>query len=158
MNEDTLGFLSAGMKNYKKASEVMGAFFKETQAALQAILKNRRDWDKFKPGEVAKVKSTKYWDDYPLINAQIQGTIDQNSASIEIAVNWYESKSDYPFYSIRFYEGPDLRSKLSSYKKAGSFEADSENTRLIFSPSPEDFNLGRDMNLLMDEFIKVAGW
>jgi len=100
MENEWNGFLSEGMKSYKKAAMVMGAFFKNVQAKLQEILESRKEWGNFQPQETKAIRSTKYWDDYPYINAQIHGTLYGEPSIIEMAVNWYESKSDYPFYRV----------------------------------------------------------
>lgn len=148
-------FLAEGMNRYKQASKVMMEFFKNTQAELQEILKRKKEWgDTFKRKEIITVKSTKFWDEYPLINAQIEGTIDGKTARIQISINWFRSDLEYPYYSIEFYDAPEKFYKNISYEKQGKYELLDQNW-LIFYPDPKDFNLDRDFNLLIDEFLSA---
>jgi len=157
MKNELKDFLSEGMKRYKQASKIMTEFFRYTQSELQEILKKRKDWGSiFKPKETTKVRSTKYWDEYPLINASISGTIGNNPVIIQIAINWFRSDSNYPFFIVRFYDAPDkLYEKVSSFKKHRKFEISKDEDGLVLNPDPEDFNLERDFNLLIDEFLKT---
>jgi hypothetical protein len=157
MKTEMKDFLAEGLKNYKKASSVMMEFFINTQDELQAILKKRNKWGSaFKPKETTKVKSTKFWDKYPLINALIPGDIEGKAVQIKIAINWHDSKSDYPFYAVYLVDGPDvIYEKISTYKKRGRFDLKSDERGLIMDPNPEDFNLERDFNILIDEFVKI---
>lgn len=154
MDKELTAFLSEGMRNYKKASFIMQRFFNNTQSTLQNILKQRREWGAFVPGEVRKVKSTKYWDAYPLINAQIGGKVGKVPTTIEIAINWFQSETDYPFYAIGFYEPVYFNeTKLSSYKQTGKVKYLNNGLKLF--PDPADFNLDRDFNLLITELLKT---
>jgi len=157
MKNELRDFLSEGMKRYKQASKIMTEFFRNTQSELQEILKKRKDWGStFKPKKTTKVRSTKYWDEYPLINASISGTIGNNPVIVQIAINWFWSDSNYPFFVVRFYDAPDdLYEKIRSFKKHGKFEMSKDETGLVFYPDSEDFNLERDFSLLIDEFLKA---
>lgn len=154
-NDELINFLAEGMKRYKKASQIMVNFYENTKLKLQQILENRKEWKVFKPGEVKKIKSTKYWDQYPYANALVSGKINGKPATIKIAINWYWSESDYPFYTIDFYDIKDEEyiEKLSSYKKRGKVELSTDKRSLVLYPNPDDFNLERDFNLLIDEFL-----
>ncbi len=155
MNNELSTFLSEGMKKYKNAAKIMAEFYKNIKSLLQDILKNRRDWGTFKPTDVSKVRSTKYWDDYPLINAQIAGEVGGKPIMIEIAANWYSSEIDYPIYSVGFYGSDYLNDKLQAYKKHNKVELNNNSDKLLFYPNPDDFNLERDFNLLLDEFVNT---
>jgi hypothetical protein len=147
------------MKRYKQAKKVIAQFYKNTRTSLQEILRKRKSWGDFEPGEIPKIKSTQYGGDYPYINAQIEGKIHGEKVKIEIAVDWYESDSDYPFYCIRFYENNKYDDKISSYEEHGKVKRYRNmygSEMLIYVPDPNDFSLDRDLNLLIDEFIKTV--
>jgi hypothetical protein len=154
-NDELNNFLAEGMKRYKKASEIMIEFYENVKLKLQQILENRKEWEIFKPGEVKKIKSTKFWDKYPFANAQIAGKINGRPATIKIGINWYASESDYPFYGIWFYDtkADEYIEKLKSYKKHGKVELSNDKNSLVLYPNPDDFDLERDFNLLLDEFL-----
>ena len=157
MKNELKEFLADGLKRYKKASHVMMEFFTNTQDELQGILKRKKDWGSaFKPKETKMVRSTKYWDKYPLINAQIEGTVGGKPVIIKIAIDWFTSESEYPIYEVWLDEGPDiLYENISAYKKRARFKLMKDNLGLIFDPSPEDFDLERDFNILINEFVRT---
>lgn len=157
MKSELREFLAEGLKHYKKASYVMTEFFTNTQNELQGILKKRKDWGSvFKPKETKFIKSTKYWDKYPLINAQIEGAIEGKPAIIKIAVDWLKPESEYPTYDVWLEKGPEsVYKKISAYQKRGRFELTKDGFGLVFDPSPDNFDLERDFNLLIDEFVRV---
>lgn len=158
MKNELKDFLAAGLKHYKQASYVMTEFFRNTQDELQGILSKRKDWGSaFKPKETIKVRSTKYWDEYPLINAFIAGTIEGEAAKIGIAINWFQSESEYPFYEVWLNEGPDnIYKNIGAYKKRGRFELSEKNLGLKMYPDPNDFNMERDFTILIDEFVRTV--
>jgi len=158
MDNEIKEFLSEGMKRYKEASLLMVRFGQNIKSELHNILKNRTDWGIFIPEEQKKTKSTKYWDEYPLFNAEISGTINNAAHTIRISVNWFESDNNYPFYSIHFqYNNPpeEIINKFNAYEIQSNFELTRANNGLVMFPNPDDFNLSRDFNLLIDEFVKV---
>ncbi len=157
MKIDMTEFLAEGLKQYKKASHVMTVFFRNTQAELQGILERRKKWGSvFEPKGTVKIKSTKYWDEYPFINAFIDGTIEGEAARIGIAINWYQSKSEYPIFGVWLQVGPEKKvHNIRAYIKKGRFELAEEIAGLNMDPNPEDFNLERDFNILIDEFVKI---
>jgi hypothetical protein len=157
MKNELRDFLAEGLKHYKQASHVMTEFFRNTQDELQGILKKRKDWGSaFKPQEAIRVRSTKYWDEYPLINAQIEGYVAGKPATIRISINWFESESEYPFYEVWFYDGPaSVYEKIGAYKKRGRVVLSKENRGLKMYPDPNDFNLERDFTILIDEFART---
>jgi hypothetical protein len=157
MKSELKEFLAEGLKHYKQASHVMTEFFRNTQVELQEILKKRKDWGSaFKPKETIKVKSTKYWDNYPFINAFIAGTIEGEAAQIGIALNWFQSEAEYPFYEAWLDDGPESICKnIGAYKKKGRFELSEKNLGLKMNTDPNDFNMERDFNILIDEFVRI---
>jgi hypothetical protein len=157
MKNETKEFLAEGLKNFKKASFVVKEFVGNTQRELQGVLSKRKGWGTaFKPKEAIKVKSWRYWYGQAFINAEKVGTINGEDAYLDIGINWYQSELDYPFYEVWLEEGPDLvYENLKKYKKRGRFELTKDNIGLKFYPNPEDFDLERDFNLLIDEFVKI---
>lgn len=151
-----MNFISLGMNKYKEATTIMVTFYKNIENILQDILKKRSDWSNFKPEKNTKVKSTRYWNEYPVINAYIPGTINNEMVSIFIGINWYQSETNYPFYYISFYNYNKLNSKIANYNLKDKFEVTLEGDGLRFYPDSEDFNLERDFNILIDEFISCA--
>ncbi len=155
MDKELKQFIKEGVKRYKEASRLMVLFGKKIESELQSILTTRKEWGKFKPDITKKKISTKYWSEYPFLNANIFGKIGQKQCTIRIAINWYKSDTNYPYYEIRLEKGADeeLSNKFMAYNENGIFEV-RENS-IILCPNPVDFNLYRDFNKLIDEFIKI---
>jgi len=155
MDKELKQFIEEGIKRYKEASRLMVLFGKTIESELQGILSVRKDWGKFKPDMTKKKRSTIFWHEYPYLNADIFGKIGQKQCTIRIAINWYQSDIDYPHYEIRLEKGADeeLLNKFMEYNENSNFEV-RENT-IILVPNPEDFNLHRDFDKLIDEFIKI---
>lgn len=155
MDKELKQFIEEGIKRYKEASRLMVLFGKTIEGELHSILSTRKDWGKFKPDITKKKISTKYWHEYPYLNANIFGKIEQKQCTIRIAINWYGSDTAYPYYEIRFEKGTDeeLLNKFRTYNNDSAFEV-RENC-IIICPDPKDFDLHRDFNKLIDEFIKI---
>ena len=156
MDKKLKQFIEEGVKRYKEASRLMVLFGKTIEGELQGILSTRKDWGKFKPDTTKKkIISTKYWSEYPYLNAKIFGKIGQKQCTILIGINWYQSDIDYPHYEIRLEKGADeeLSNKFMEYSENGVFEV--RKNSIVFCPDPKDFNLHRDFNKLIDEFIKI---
>ena len=155
MDKELKQFIEEGVKRYKEASRLMVLFGKTIESELQGILSTRKDWGKFKPDKTKKKRSTTFWHEYPYLNADIFGEIRQKPCTIRIAINWYGSDIDYPYYEIRLEKGADeeLSNKFIAYNESSVFEV-RENT-IILVPNPKDFNLHRDFKKLIDEFIKI---
>ena len=154
MKNDLEQFIEEGMKRYKEASSVLVKFGKEIESRLQNILETREDWGKFIPEKEAYARSTKYWSEYPLLNARIEGRINDEKVMVIININWYESDSSYPFYFVELYP---LNKLLSEVLNQFSWEAPYQFTdnKLLFYPRPKDFNLERDFNKLLDEILRL---
>jgi len=158
MNENqTNEFLAEGMKRYKPASEVMQKFYKDTQEILQNILLARKNWGKFTPHPVKQGRSWRYWDDYPYIDAIIQGHYEKRPLRIKIGINWYDSKGDYPFYEIHFYEKGEHNKALDDYEPKREVVKHNEKDKVQYRyyPDPESYNLERDFKILIDEFVNA---
>lgn len=155
MDKKLKQFIEEGVKRYKEASRLMAFFGKTIEKELQGILSTRKDWGKFKPDITKKKISTKYWIDYPALNANIFGKIGQAQCIVRVTINWYKSDIDYPYYEIRIEKGADeeLLNKFKEYTENGIFEIHEKSIK--FYPNPKDFNLDRDFNKLIDEFIKI---
>jgi len=155
MDKELKQFIEEGVKRYKEASRLMVLFGKTIESELQSILSTRKEWGKFKPDMAKKKRSTIFWHEYPYLNADIFGEIGQKQCTIRIAINWYGSDTDYPYYEIRLEKGADeeILNKFTAYNKNSIFEV-RENT-IILVPNLEDFDLHRDFKKLIDEFIKI---
>ena len=155
MDKELKQFIEEGMNRYKEASRLMVLFGKTIESELQSILSTRKDWGKFKPDMAKKKRSTTFWHEYPYLNADIFGEINQKQCTIRIAINWYGSDMDYPYYEIRLEKGADeeLSNKFTEYNENDIFEV--RKNSIILCPDPRDFNLRRDFNKLINEFIKI---
>jgi len=156
MDKELKQFIEEGVTRYKETSRLMVLFGKTIEGELQSILSTRNNWGKFNPEKtIHSVGSTRYWSEYPLLNAKIFGKIGQKECTIRIAINWYKSDIEHPYYEICLEKGADeeLLIKFTEYNESGIFEV-RENS-IILCPNPEDFNLHRDFNKLIDEFIKI---
>jgi len=149
-------FMEEGIRRYKEASRLMVLFGKTIENELQGTLSARKDWGKFKP-DMAKRKiiSTKYWSEYPYLNAKIFGKIGLKECTIRIGINWFKSDIEYPYYEICLEKGADeeLLNKFVEYNDSSVLEIRKDS--IILNPNPKDFNLKRDFNKLIDEFIKI---
>ncbi len=153
MKKETKEFVEEGMKRYKQASMVMVSFGKVVETMLQNILKKQKDWGQFKPNKKSKaVKSTKYWSEYPLLNARIQGTLREKPLTIGFDMNWYQSEVDYPFYSVWIYPFDIYSANYMDFAWNNSFEA--HENRLRYYPDPNNFNPEMDFKKLLDELVR----
>ena len=157
MENELNQFLSEGMKKYKEASMLMVLFGKNIEKELQDILEQRKEWGSFKPEKTKKTRSTKYWHEYPLLNAEITGSINNKNYTIRIEIDWFQAEDEYPNYLVHFqYDNPEesIINKFIAYESVNNFE-NINNSGLKVYPDPNDFNLKRDFNLLIDEFVKI---
>lgn len=152
MNKETEKFIAEGMMRYKQASNVLVNFGKEAEAQLKKILTNRKNWGQFTPKQGAQAKSTTYWSAYPLLNAKLDGEFRGQNVKIVIAVNWFQSETDYPFYAVWIEPTDQYFAMLEQYDWSSEFEF--KEKALRFSPNPDDFNLVRDFNGLLNEFVR----
>lgn len=155
MNPETEQFLAEGMGRYKQAAFVMMTFGKEIESRLQAILKDRKDWGPLTPAKEARAKSTTYWSQYPLLNARLPGKLNGENALLTIAINWYESETEYPFYSVGMDPSPEFLSEADLSTWGERFELRGD--WLSFYPDPDDFDLERDFNRLLDLYVEIIG-
>lgn len=157
MDDKLCAFISEGMNKYKEASRLMVLFGKSIEKELQDILSARVNWGNFHPDTTKKKRSTTFWHQYPLLNADIFGTINGKACTIRIAVNWYKFDDEYPCYTVNCENGDfeSLTGLLNIYESSTEqiFALDKN---LCFKPNPNDFNLERDMNVLLDELVKIA--
>lgn len=155
MSDQMIEFLSVGMGKYKQASATMVAFGKEIEVRLQSILSARStsEWGWFVPNQTKKkTRSTKYWSEYPLFNAKIDGRIGESEVTISIDVNWYDSERDYPFYSAWLTPADRYRVALEEFEWRNPTYGFSRGVRL--DPDEDDFDLERDFRLLLDELSR----
>lgn len=153
MSNEMEEFIEEGVKRYKEASYVMVKFGKEIESRLQKILEDRQEWGAFITEKEAYARSTKFWSEYPLLNARKEGSIKGQGAKVIINISWYQSDSYYPFYSVQI----DPRHKifpeeLNAFDWNPNFEL--IDNALVFYPDPDDFDLEKDFNMLLDEFVR----
>lgn len=151
MTNEVDAFIREGMLRYREATEVYYGFRTEVQNRLQAILKLRKNWGPFR-SDLKSVRSTGYGQNYPLLNAKIDCDPNDENFIIVIAVNWYESETSYPFYAIWIEGSNNLAIKSGQNSENARFEYRENAIRFI--PDPEDFNMERDFNGLLDEFTQ----
>ena len=167
MNQQMDEFLSAGLKRYRQGTAVMISFEEEIQTRLQKIIAGRSsdEWGIFVPNARAKFKGSRTWKQYPHLSASIRGELGHAKVKVTmtIAINWYQSETDYPFYEIYLWlpkgdaeEDPN-NSPLRSLKEfprgrqVHYFHAWNDTLRL--DPDEADFNLERDFGTLLDELV-----
>jgi hypothetical protein len=150
-SKQTDEFLREGMKRYGQAAYVLVAFGKEVEGRLHAVLKTRQNWGSFVPVNAAKPRSTRYWSEYPLLNAKVDGQLRGKELVITISVNWYKSETHYPFYSVFVEPRTLLDNEMSQRRWPQGIEYQEGQLRLV--PDPEDFDLERDLGRLLDAFV-----
>jgi hypothetical protein len=158
MHQQTDKFLSTGMKHYKQATAVMISFGKEMEVRLQALILSRPPdkWGPFEPSSEAQVQITRTWKEYPQLGIRIDGKLNSTDVSIIIAINWWEeSHSDYPFYQIWLDPTDNYVASMKNFgwDKAVTFFS-GENKGIRLDPDEADFNLERDLGILLDELIR----
>lgn len=150
MNDATDEFVELGMSRYKDAAEVMVNFGQEVEARLKAILDERKDWGRFQPNGKLTATSTTYWSVYPLLNAKIEGKFMGEVVKLAVRVNWYAAKTNYPFYAVAFEPWKPFQEQMAEFEWNAPYQfTDGE---LRFTPNPDDFDLRRDLNRLLDEY------
>jgi hypothetical protein len=152
MDKDTKKFVSEGMRRYKQAAYVLVEFGNEVEAQLKDILNKRKEWGEFTPENNAQARSTTYWSTYPLLNSKLDGKFKGEDIKIVIGINWYLSKGNYPFYSVWIEPRDKFSALLEQYDWNSDFEFKENDLR--FYPDENDFDLKRDFNKLLDEFVR----
>jgi len=152
MEDEKREFLEEGMKRYKQAAMVMVAFGKEVESILQSVLQKHDDWGNFKPVSGARAKSTTYWSNYPLLNAKIEGKYKNERIILSLAVNWYKSKGDYPYYSIGIENTDKFLDLESDFDWSKDFEFVDKDLR--YYPDPKSFDIEGDLKKILEEFSR----
>jgi len=147
-------FLSDGMGKYKLASATMVAFGKAIEHRLHEVLKTRApdDWGSFVPEAPIAPRSTRYWSEYPLFNAKIDGALHGTAVQISIDVNWYEADGEYPFYCAWLKPHDQFIGGMNTFTWSDKVERVDRGIRL--NPDPNDFNLESDLGVLLDDLVK----
>lgn len=155
MNDELRAFIEAGMGKYGRASLTLVSFGKHLEEMLSDFLRSRSpdQWSPFVPNASPRVKSTRYWSEYPLRNAMIDGQIAGKTARITIAVNWFKADGDYPIYWAQTTVGDTPFDILADFQFKDSISAGPDG--LVFEPNPDDFDLTRDFSLLLDETVRA---
>jgi len=147
-------FIEEGMKSYKKASEVAALFRGEVENILKDIMNSREDWGPFQKKAMKQSQSSKFWTEFPYINANLNGAIHDTSVTIRIAVNWTDSSTKYPFYEIRFYDqNHPFVEEMKNFVWNEDFTFEEPN-KVVLYPDASDISLNRDFGMLIDEFVR----
>lgn len=154
MNKDQKKFIKEGIPRYKQATEVYFSFRKEMQNALQEILKKRKQWSGLQP-DYKSIKSTNFGQDYPLLNARVVLQKKEESLILVIAVNWYESETDFPFFTVWLENENSFSTLLKNYNWNDKYDA--VDARLIYRPDPENYDLSDIIDGLLDEYLTALG-
>jgi hypothetical protein len=154
MNDELQTFIEAGMGRFGRAQLTLFAFARHLEEILSGILRSRpkSNWVPFVPTVPLQIKSTNYGKDYPLRNARIEGSIAGRPARVTIAVNWYQSETDYPFYAADISVEESLVDGLKSFAWSDPITNGPDGPILV--PDPEDFDLDRDFAILLDELVR----
>ena len=157
MDKQTEEFLSLGMKKYKQASATLVSFGQEVEERLQRILSERTPdkWGNFVPDQTKRTKSTKYWSQYPVLNAKIDGTVGGAAVRISVDINWYQSEREYPFYSVWLDPGDPYLEAMSEFDWRDDVNFSESGIRFV--PNENDFALERDFGILLDEIARFLG-
>ncbi len=147
-------FLATGMKKYKQASATMVSFGREVERRLHAILLTRQDWGRFLPEGAKLAKSTKYWSEYPFLNAKLNGTVGSIAVKVMIAVNWCDSESDYPFFLVTLEPIDPYRKAMAGFNWSDVAKWNHDYDRLELEVDEDDFALERDFGILLNEFVR----
>lgn len=154
MHKSQKKFIKEGISRYKQATEVYFSFRREMQNMLQGKLKNKRQWYSLKP-DYKSIKSTTYGQDYPLLNARIQMDKGEESLTLVIAVNWYQSEFDFPFFEVWLENENSYTGLLKDYNWNEKFV--SVNGRLQFHTDSENYEPDVIFDDLLDEYLTALG-
>ena len=154
MDNELHAFMEAGMRRFGHAQLTVFAFAKHLEEILLGVLRSRpkSDWGPFVPSVPLQIKSTNYGKEYPLRNALIEGSIDSKPSRVTIAVNWYQSQTDYPFYAADIRVEESVVDGLKSFAWNDPITSGPDGPILV--PDPEDFDLSRDFSVLLDELVR----
>jgi len=153
MNKEQEHFLKEGITRYKQATAVYFNFRKEIQNTLQEILKSNRSWGNLEP-DFKSVKSTSFGQDYPLLNARIKLNRDQEELILVIAINWYQSETDFPFFSLWIENNESFTYIMESHIWDDKFEFSDSSLR--YHPDQENYDIQKDFNSLLNAFTNFC--
>ena len=158
IDRDTMDdFVHEGMKRYREASTTLVAFGEEVERRLQRLLYDGppSGWGAFVPSDNARARSTRYWSKYPLLNAKIDGEIGGTSATITIAVNWYESDGTYPFYALGVEPVENHVDAMQDFEWREGVRPTRDGIR--FEPNPEILDMKDGFRVLLEEAVRFLG-
>jgi len=154
MENEMREFLDNGMLRYGRAKQVLVQFEEIVKSTLDEVLVSNEEWGSFFPSSKQKPRSTPPGRDYAWLNRRIEGKYRKEDIIIEICVNWYESEDDYPYYDAYFVgDSEEIHERLMSTEWGDEFEERERGIR--FKPDPDDFNLIRDMKMVLNEFLRL---
>ena len=148
MTKETDNFIKEGILRYKQANQVYLTFRNEMQKKLQSILRKRKNWGKLKPN-FKNIRSTRFKG--AALNARIKVEYEGVVQIIVIIIDWQISESDFPYFRVWL---EDSNNKII-YTKQINWSDDYfyEDKSLRFKPDPDNYDLEKDFNDLLDEFI-----
>ena len=151
MSKETNHFIREGIQKYKQATNTYFSFRKELQNKLQFILKNHKTWGKLKPN-FKSVKSTTFGQDYPLLNARINCDFNTEKLVLVIGVNWYQSESDFPFFTVWLEKDNTFFNIQEQFTWNPPYKYEERSLR--YFPNQDDYDLKKDFEGLLNEFIR----
>lgn len=150
MNKETDKFIREGIKRYKQANQVYLTFRSEMQNKLQSILKNRKRWRKLNP-DFNSVRSTRF--SGAALNARIKVKYEDIVQIIVIIIDWEISDNDFPYFCVWL---EDSNNRILDIQKIDwSDDYFYENKTLKYKPNPDNYDLEKDFDRLLNEFIRI---
>ena len=150
MNKETDKFIKEGIIRYKQANQVYLTFRSEMQKKLQSILKKRKRWGTLKP-DFNSVRSTRF--SGAALNARIKVEYEDVVQIIVIVMDWQISESDFPYFCVWL---EDSNNRILDVQKTDwDDNYFYENKTLQYKPDPDNYDLEKDFNHLLDDFIKI---
>ena len=150
MSKENDQFIKEGIKRYKQAHLIYHTFRSEMQKKLQSILKNYKKWGKLKP-DFKSIRSTHFGG--AALNARIKVEYEGVIQIIVIVIDWQIDESDFPYFCVWL---EDSNNKIQEVQE---IEWDDkyfyENKTLMYKPDPDNYDLKKDFNDLLNEFIRT---
>jgi len=150
MNKETDKFIREGIIRYKQANQIYLTFRSEMQNKLQSILKKRKRWGKLIP-DFNSVRSTRF--SGAALNARIKVEHEGIVQIIVIIIDWQISDNDFPYFCVWL---EDSNNRILDIQEIDwSDDYFYENKTLQYKPNPDDYDLEKDFDRLLDEFIRI---
>jgi hypothetical protein len=150
MSKENDRFIKEGIKRYKQADLVYHTFRSEMQKKLQSILLNRKIWGNLKP-DFKSIRSTTFKG--AALNARIRAEYKGEVKIIVIIIDWQLSETDFPYFCVWLEDSKNTIISVEEIDWGDKYFY--ENKTLQYRPDPETYDLKKDFNNLLDEFIKA---